>query len=56
MKDVGFVHRREVIKNIFFSFIVTLPIFNTIFSIFSKKKRSVVPSSSELFKNHNLMG
>jgi hypothetical protein len=56
MKEVRFVHRREVIKTIFFSFVVTLPVFNILFSIFSKKNGMVIPSSSELFKNHKLAG
>ncbi len=56
MKNVGSIHRREVIKTIFLTFVVALPVFNILFSIFSKKNRTVVPSGSELFKSHNLMG
>jgi len=49
-------HRRDVIKNIFFSFVITLPIFSFIFSIFSKKKSIGKPSHKELYRSHKLAG
>ncbi len=55
-KEMEATHRREVIKTIFFSFVITLPIFNTLFSIFIKKKRTGTPSSKELFERHKLAG
>lgn len=56
LKKVKETNRREVIKNIFFLFIVTLPIFNIIFKAFGGKERGRKPTSQELFKSHNLAG
>ena len=56
LKKVKGINRREAIKNIFFSFIVTLPLFYTIFKAFGGKERGRKPTSKELFKSHNLAG
>ena len=56
LKKIKELNRREVIKNIFFSFVITLPIFNFIFSIFSKKKSIGKPSHKELHRSHKLAG
>jgi len=55
-KEEGKTQRREVIKNIFFSFVVALPIFNTLSFLFRKEKRGKKPSSKELTRNHKLAG
>lgn len=47
--------RRDVIKDIFLCFIVTLPIFNIIFSLF-RRKRDVKPTRKELLGEHKLAG
>jgi len=56
MKKLENRQRREVIKSIFFSFIVTLPIFNTIFKLFNKKRGGRKPTPQELYRSHNLAG
>jgi hypothetical protein len=47
--------RRDVIKDIFFCFIVTLPVFNFFFSLF-KWKRDAKPTRRELLGEHKLAG
>ncbi len=56
LKRIESLNRRKVIKNIFFSFVITLPVFNTIFKVFGGREKGRKPTSQELFKNHNLAG
>lgn len=48
-------HTRQVIKAIFFSFIVTLPFFHTLFLVF-KRSTPRKPSSEYLYHKHGLAG
>lgn len=48
-------HARHVMKKIFLSFIVTLPIFHTLFLVFEKKSVRR-PSPEDLYRDHSLAG
>jgi hypothetical protein len=55
MKNQG-LHRREVIKKIFFSFVVTLPVFHTLFLVIQRKRRGKKVSKKDLLRDHTLAG
>jgi|GEM_PF-5182090 len=50
------INRRQIIKSIFFSFIITLPVFNFIFKVFGSREKGRKPTSEGLYGSHNLAG
>jgi len=48
--------RRDSVQNIFFFFLMALPVFYTLPSIFSKRKKTGKPSRRQLLGKHTLAG